>query len=427
MGCRIMTLPRTGKLALRLQWVLRGQSIRSQEKLGISDTPQARTVVERDFVRPIDAEIRGRAFDEERYLHWFSTGSKAAIFRQALGLTGTSTQAAPGVLTIREWYAQWIERQIPPFVRTAQRRDYRQHMTAYVLPTLGDVALEELRPDHLFQLRDALATRLKPKTIRNVIDGTFRASYRDARTEGLVTGDPFAALRWLRLAAPDPDPFTVEERDKICAWFSQRHAGRFHPFVTTLFFTGMRPSEAVALRVADIDLTRNKIKISKSRYLKYEAPTKTRGSERTVAIKPELAEIIRGAIPMDASPTDYVFRALRGGPINQSEWPKDHWKRCLSELGIRWRKFYATRHAFISHTLSAGADLLAVAKYCGTSVQVIERSYAKYMPSQERSILNFVDTGGAKTQPVKSPIAFRAKKPARMLASPTGFEPVSPT
>ncbi len=68
-----------------------------------------------------------------------------------------------------------------PEVVLRQAPDHRQHMTAYVLPTLGDVALATLRAEELFELRNTLATRLGPKTVRNVIDGTFRAFYRDAR------------------------------------------------------------------------------------------------------------------------------------------------------------------------------------------------------------------------------------------------------
>jgi hypothetical protein len=46
------------------------------------------------------------------------------------------------------------------------------------------------------------------KTTRNIVDGTFRALYRDARREGLVDGDPFIGLEWPRLPGRAPDPYT---------------------------------------------------------------------------------------------------------------------------------------------------------------------------------------------------------------------------
>jgi hypothetical protein len=47
---------------------------------------------------------------------------------------------------------------------------------------------------------------------------------------------------------------------------------------------------------------------------------------------------------------------------------------------MRPRKFYATRHTFISLTLMAGVvKLKRLADYCGTSIEMIENHYAKWM------------------------------------------------
>ena len=42
------------------------------------------------------------------------------------------------------------------------------------------------------------------------------------------------------------------------------------------------------------------------------------------------------------------------------------------------RKFYATRHTFISIALSRGVNLKWLAEYRGTSVVMIERSYGSW-------------------------------------------------
>ena len=76
----------------------------------------------------------------------------------------------------------------------------------------------------------------------------------------------------------------------------------------------------------------------------------------------------------------FVFvNAKNGGPIDQSEWPKDHWRAALRATGIRPRKFYETRHTFISVALSRGVNLKWLAEYCGTSVAMIERSYGRFL------------------------------------------------
>jgi len=57
-----------------------------------------------------------------------------------------------------------------------------------------------------------------------------------------------------------------------------------------------------------------------------------------------------------------------------------HWRRALRAAGLRPRKFYATRHTFISVAVSTpGVSMKWVADYCGTSVEMIERHYARYL------------------------------------------------
>jgi hypothetical protein len=52
--------------------------------------------------------------------------------------------------------------------------------------------------------------------------------------------------------------------------------------------------------------------------------------------------------------------AKNGGPIDQSEFPKRYWNSAVRGTGIRPRKFYATRHTFISIALTRGVNAVPV-------------------------------------------------------------------
>jgi integrase len=47
--------------------------------------------------------------------------------------------------------------------------------------------------------------------------------------------------------------------------------------------------------------------------------------------------------------------------------------------GISERKFYATRHTYISVALTAGVNIKWIAQQCGTSVAMIEKHYGRYI------------------------------------------------
>jgi len=94
-------------------------------------------------------------------------------------------------------------------------------------------------------------------------------------------------------------------------------------------------------------------------------------------------DILRQLRPLHATDESYVFiNAKNGGPIDQREWPKDHWRRVLTGTKVRPRKFYATKHTFISVALTKGLNLKFIAEYCGTSVAMIEQHYGRFLASR---------------------------------------------
>lgn len=63
-------------------------------------------------------------------------------------------------------------------------------------------------------------------------------------------------------------------------------------------------------------------------------------------------------------------------------WGEDYgFYDVLMRLKLRKRKFYATRHTFISWALTEGGNAYGIAKHCDTSVEMIEKNYGKYMPA----------------------------------------------
>jgi hypothetical protein len=81
---------------------------------------------------------------------------------------------------------------------------------------------------------------------------------------------------------------------------------------------------------------------------------------------------------------------------------------------IRHRKFYATRHTFITEAIKRGENPLAVAQYCGTSLAMIQADYCGTLDLVART----------KLETDRTKIAQPAEKPLENVASPTGFEPM---
>jgi len=197
--------------------------------------------------------------------------------------------------TAQEYFEKWIETKIEPLFRRAQVRDYRQHFHAYILPKFKNVRLLAIGTADLIGFRVELLKRgLSVKTVRNIIDSSFRALYRDARAEieDLKGRDPFIDIQWPHSQREKPNPFTAEERDRIIEYWAKNDFFYF-PWVFTLFYTGMRPSEATALTWANVNPERKTISITKSRYMGSESGTKTIGSARVIQFGERVADVLR--------------------------------------------------------------------------------------------------------------------------------------
>ena len=80
------------------------------------------------------------------------------------------------VSTVESFYDGWIEKKVPPLVRHSQTRDYNQAFQAYILPRFKNASLSTIGTKELSAFQSELLKRgLAVKTVRNIIDGSFRA------------------------------------------------------------------------------------------------------------------------------------------------------------------------------------------------------------------------------------------------------------
>jgi integrase len=427
MACRVGEHPKRQHLYLRLWW--RGRETWER-------TRRQKTRANRDDLARIadliTAEIRAGRFTPERYLHYFPDGARQAELETNTPRSTTTDVPPPTCPTLSQYYSTWISRFEGPEVRPSRARDYRLNLVHYVLPRIGHLRLGELRTRHLRDLRTALLREgLAAKTVKNIIGSSLRALVRDAIRDEILAANPFVGLEWERTIRKKPDPFTAAERDKILGWFAGSRRW-YYPFVFTLFHTGLRPSEAAALRLGDLDLGRGTLDITKSRHLGAEHPPKTSKSERTIKLPPAVVAVLRGLMPLHVDPAAYLFtNAKNGGPIDQSEFGKTHWQSAMRVKAVKPRKFYATRSTFISLAVPKTRNLKALADYCGTSVAMIEQHYGRYM-GDEPDWIEAVEPPAQAVNEAKpvtgiGPSLVGAENPLWNKASPTGFEPVLPT
>src|SRR5205085_2586760 len=110
----------------------------------------------------------------------FSTGeeAEAAKYRQATqrGVdAGVSLGISTGAPTLREYTKKWIDDRKK--LGVASWDDDKSHLDVHILPALGDMNFDEVRPKHVKDLVMKLrAAKKAPRTVRNIY-WTLKAMY----------------------------------------------------------------------------------------------------------------------------------------------------------------------------------------------------------------------------------------------------------
>jgi integrase len=444
-GCWIEST-RGGLLRFRFRWRLPGELDfrKLSETTELRDTPENRSLLAKQAA-VIGAEIRAGTFD---YARWFPGGQHAASIQSAVRLTEPRRAKR---ISIGEYYQVWIERKFPPLVRLSRIRDYRNHFRNSILPSMSGVELAGLSLEHLEDLRRYLQVKrgLGMKTIRNVIDSSLRAMFRDARKAGVEAAFPFGDLEWPRRVVPGPDPFTEEERDHLLEYFLRKewHMGRrrrkyqtktfipYYAFLFTLFYTGMRPSEAVALRFKSLDLGNGTLFVERSRSLGADAAPKTAAAVRVVRLTPRNIEILRALIELGDAPNDFVFKNTLGAPVEQRNFYK-LFRSAQRALSIRLRDLYATKDTYVSTALTRGVNLTWLSEQTGVADATLRRHYGRFIHADAADALELskIDSKSAESVNFAPPLPLLMTTDRKNsiiykenLVEQKGFEPSTPT
>ena len=150
--------------------------------------------------------------------------------------------------------------------------------------------------------------------------------------------------------------------------------------VTAGALVGARLGELTSAQVRDLDVEAKTLTLSGK-----TGPREIHLNESMLALCRQMANGKR--------PDDRLFTTA-GGVAWTESLHKRPFKEAVELSGVDPNAtFYALRHAYISNALVAGVPAKAVADHCGTSLPMIERNYAKFIPEDRK---RYADIGAPK-------------------------------
>ena len=263
---------------------------------------------------------------------------------------------------------------------------YRRVLNGIWRPQIGTVRFLDVRYSTLVKIADD--ADWSKKTYNNsisVLRRAFKFGYRDHPEKH----DPTSGLKSARIRKKDRpviDPFTIQEAETLIAaihrdWGEAR--GNYDEF---RFFTGMRPSEQVALVLADFDASKGTLTVNKACVAGIDKDSTKTGEDRRIELCPRALQVLNRQLALRARLElagkinhDQLFFKQSGEPIRNLQYPYVRWQRTLVRTRkIRYRKPYCARHSSVSWNLMIGKRPLWVAKQHGHSITTMLSVYAAW-------------------------------------------------
>ena len=247
------------------------------------------------------------------------------------------------------------------------------------LTPVGSRPLRALLTGHLLY---ALATRpdLSGKTINNYVS-VLRESLALAVVDKMLASNPANDIPRAKFQKPPPDPFSREEADRIVTAMSTRFPAQVANLVATWFWTGLRTSEVVGLRWSNVNLQSASLSVTEAQVRGVRKSTTKTNAERTVKLNGVALAALKRQAALTAETCDRVFQDPRYDLPWDDEraFRRSFWTPTLKDLGIRYRRPYNMRHTYATVMLMAGMNHLFCAKQLGHSVEMLLRTYSKWI------------------------------------------------
>lgn len=353
----------------RLQLVFSFGGKRHYLSLGLTHTPyNERLAQEKAF--EIQRDMDYGQFDPSN-LDKYKVGVSLTTADPVTPITPMRT-----VLEIWQGYFESKRSELKP--KTIEKYDNFTRLFA----KLGDLPIEDA-----IQVKAELQ---KITTVARVRDALtyLNAATRWACKHKIITATPYVDMagempKPKYITDPQPNAFSQEEMDRIIdAFQNDQRPGMsyrsYAPFVEFLFRVGCRPSEAVGLTWGNISADCGTVYFTGSLVQIGNQRVRSEGSKnnktRSFSTSPATQTLLLKIRPEKPSPEALVFPSPDGGSINYRNFSRRAWASIVDPIKDDTTP-YSCRDTFITLQLIKGTPTGIIAKWCDTSVQIIERHY----------------------------------------------------
>lgn len=280
-------------------------------------------------------------------------------------------------MTVGQLFGEWLDVKKPE-LQHSTIHSYQQTIDSYHF----DGVRRDLVGNFTFRSLKRLLARLpaNPKTFNNVAS-VLRQVLEYGYKAKILTEPLHESIEMRRRQKPEPDPFTLDEVEVLLGKMKAEAARNYFEFA---FFSGLRPSELIALTWSKVDLRSGTVMVDSAL-----TRGRVKGTKTSEVRKVELPGRARDALESQRKVSQLaggrVFLTVAGGDLENTDMPLDSWwKPAMKVSGIRHRDARQTRHTYATMMLMAGVTPAYAARQMGHGIEMFLRTYSKWIDGADK-------------------------------------------
>lgn len=263
--------------------------------------------------------------------------------------------------------------------KASTKKQYTTRINSFWKDRLKNQPIERVK--HSDILEALKSGTWKSGKSRNNELSMIRRMFEFARKDGLVKVNPCEEIERVSHQRKKPDPFTMDEAEKIIASIKEKYGEEVATFYEIQFFGGFRTNEGIGLKWQNVDFQRCEILVEGGIVYDEETESTKTAVSRTVRLNSRTLAALQRQKSKTKLASEYVFANAEGEPwaYQRMTDARLYWKPTLARLGIRYRRPYNTRHTYATVGLMAGVNPAFLAKQLGHSLKMFFDVYADWI------------------------------------------------
>jgi len=315
--------------------------------------------------------------------------------------TGSFTK--PGRITVADFLNRWLADYVKPNLSPRGLERYQGIVRGHFIPDFGALPLTQLRAAHLQRhYTTKLNGGLSSGTVR-YHHAVMHKALETAIKWGLLSRNAANGVDIPRLHRREMQTWGENE---VSTFLAAARDSQYYELFYTALFTGMRRSELLALRWADVDFILSQLYVNRSlHHLKDGSyvftPPKSAKSRRRVALPPSASlllqdfrdrqEATRARLGATLGDNDLVFCTPEGEPLRPNTVTRA-WATAARKAGVRVIRFHDARHTHASLLLKQGVHPKIVQERLGhASIGMTLDTYSHVAPGLQEAAASSFD------------------------------------